>query len=135
MSHGLNFFDTSILVYAFAESGTRTSIAENLLAEGGVFSVQVLNEFVAVVRRKFNADFDRAQRFIDKTLQRCPDPSPLTLATHRTGVRLCARYGFSIYDGVLIAAALEAGCKIIYTEDLQHGQVIDGLRIENPFLS
>jgi len=49
-------------------------------------------------------------------------------------MRLCQRYGFSIYDGTVVASALETGCRVLYTEDLQHGQVIDGLRIENPFV-
>jgi predicted nucleic acid-binding protein len=134
LTHRRAFLDTNILVYAFAESGTRTPIAANLLADGGVVSVQILNEFAAVMRRKFKVELSLIARFIEKTLKVCPGPLPLTMETHRAGMRLCGRYGFSVYDGTMIASALEAGCGVLYTEDLQHGQVIDGLRIENPFV-
>jgi predicted nucleic acid-binding protein len=56
------------------------------------------------------------------------------LETHRAALRICERYGYSVYDGLILASALEGGCKKLYSEDLQHGQVIEGLRIENPFL-
>jgi predicted nucleic acid-binding protein len=63
----------------------------------------------------------------------CPNPRPLLLETHRTAHQICTRYGFGIYDGLIIASALEADCATLYTEDLQHGQVVEGVRIENPF--
>jgi predicted nucleic acid-binding protein len=65
----------------------------------------------------------------------CPDPLPLTLDTHRAALRICARYGFSVYDGLILAAAVEARCSRLLTEDLEHGQVVEGVRIENPFLA
>ena len=49
-------------------------------------------------------------------------------------MRICERYGYSVYDGLIIAAAVEGDCTRLYSEDLQHGQIIEGLRIENPFL-
>jgi predicted nucleic acid-binding protein len=64
----------------------------------------------------------------------CPDPLPLTLETHRAALRICERYGFSMYDGLILAAAVEGRCTKFYSEDMQHGQVVEGLRIENPFL-
>ena len=128
------FFDTNVLVYAFEFTEAKTPVAARLLAEGGVVSVQVLNEFAAAMRRKFRRDLNRTQKLIDEILRNCPDPRSITLETHRAGMRLCQRYGFSIYDGTVVASALETGCRVLYTEDLQHGQVIDGLRIENPFV-
>lgn len=59
---------------------------------------------------------------------------PLTLDIHRSGLRLAERYGFSVYDSFIVAAALEADCDTLWSEDMQHGLVIDGrLRIANPF--
>ncbi|MFP5235908.1 MAG: PIN domain-containing protein [Acidobacteriota bacterium] len=128
-----NFFDTNVLIYALAGSGSKTRVAEELLIDGGFVSVQILNELAAVLRRKFTGDMMRVRDMIEAVIRNCPDPLPLSLHTHRIGLRLCERYGFSIYDGTMIASAQEAGCKILYTEDLHHGQVIDGLRVENPF--
>jgi predicted nucleic acid-binding protein len=78
--------------------------------------------------------WDEVQRVIDETLLVCPNPRPLHLETHRSALRICSRYGFGVYDSLIIASALEAGCAILYTEDLQCGQVVEGVRIENPFL-
>lgn len=135
MSTSKPFFDTNILVYAFVKSGTRTQEAQQRLSLGGVISVQILNEFAAVMRRKLLLDVKAVRELIDEIMIHCPRPRPLTLDTHRMGMRLCERHGFSIYDGTMIASALEAGCTTLYTEDLQHGQAIEGVRIVNPFVS
>ena len=59
---------------------------------------------------------------------------PLTIETHDRGLAVCERYRFSLYDSMLVAAALISGAKIIYSEDLQDGQVIESqLRVKNPF--
>jgi len=128
------FLDTNVLVYAFVESSQKAPKARQLLSQGGALGVQILNEFAAVMRRKLRLDVGAVRELIDEILIHCPHPRPMTLDTHRMGMRLCERYGFSIYDGAMIASALEAGCRVLYTEDLQHGQVIEGLRVENPFL-
>jgi predicted nucleic acid-binding protein len=128
------FFDTNVLFYGFTKAGPRTAVAERLLLQGGVVSVQVLNELVSAVRRKLRMSWDEVRRVIDDTLLVCPNPRPLRLETHRSALRICGRYGFGVYDGLIVASALEAGCAILYTEDLQHGQVVEGMRIENPFL-
>jgi predicted nucleic acid-binding protein len=60
--------------------------------------------------------------------------TPLTQETHAAALAISKRYGFRIYDSLIVASAINAGCSTLLTEDLQHGQVIDGLRIENPFL-
>jgi predicted nucleic acid-binding protein len=70
----------------------------------------------------------------EKTLIFCPDPVSLTEDLHRSAVEISARYGFHIYDSLILAAAMEAGCTTLLTEDMQDGQVVDGVRIENPFL-
>ena len=58
----------------------------------------------------------------------------LTIETHEAGFRIAARYGYQIYDSLILAAALEAGCIVLYSEDMQDGQKIDSLTIRNPFL-
>jgi predicted nucleic acid-binding protein len=131
----LAFLDTNVLIYAFAEDSAKLDVAERLVNVGGVVSVQILNELTNVLRRKFGIGFPEIRKIIGNVLRTCPEPLPLTLDTHRAALRICERYGFSVYDGLILAAAVEAGCTKLYSEDLQHGQVVEGLRIENPFLN
>ena len=128
------FLDTNLLIYAFAENSAKVDVAERLVNDGGIISIQVLNELVNALRRKFGFGWPRIHEIIDSVLTTCPNPLPLSLETHRAAMRICERYGYSVYDGLIIAAAAEGGCTKLYTEDLQHGQVIEGLKIENPFL-
>lgn len=128
------FLDSNVLIYAFTHAGEKTDKARQVLSLGGMVSVQALNETANTFRRKFKVDWPRIGEMIDAILKACPDPLPLTLDTHRTALRICERYGYSVYDGLILAAAKDAGCKTIYSEDMQHGQVVEGVRIENPFL-
>jgi predicted nucleic acid-binding protein len=129
------FFDSNVVIYAFTHAGEKTDKARELLSFGGIVSVQVLNETANTLRRRFAAVWPRIAQIIESVLESCPNPLALSLETHRTGLRICQRYGYSVYDGLILASALEAGCATLYTEDLQHGQIIDGLSIENPFRS
>jgi predicted nucleic acid-binding protein len=128
-----SFFDTNILVYFFSEAGERTRVAERLLLEGGIISVQVLNELVSVARAKLKMGWDEVRLVRDRALVFCPNPHSLTLETHRTALEISGRYGYRIYDGLIVAAAIESGCATLYSEDMHHGQVVEGVRIENPF--
>jgi predicted nucleic acid-binding protein len=129
-----SFLDTNIVLYAFTLSGDKTSTAEQILLRGGVVSVQVLNELTSVARTKFKMSWSEVTRVILGTTMLCPNPSALSYETFLQAQRISERYGYSIWDGLILASALEAGCTTLYTEDLQHGQVVEGLRIENPFL-
>jgi predicted nucleic acid-binding protein len=100
-----------------------------------VVGIQALNEFVSVARTKLGFSWVEIQESIDKIVILCPNPRPLGIETHLRALGLARRYGFSIWDGLIIAAAAEARCSKLLTEDLQHGQVVDGVRIENPFLA
>lgn len=131
---GLVFLDTNVLIYAYAENSAKLDVAERLVNGGGVVSVQILNELMNVLRRKFGFSWPEIRKIIDSVLMTSPNPLPLTLETHRAALRICERYGYSTYDGLIIAAAKEAGCTTLYSEDLQHGQVVEGVRILNPFL-
>jgi len=116
------------------QNDPRSSRAEELLLEGGTVSVQVLNEFVAVARRKANMPWYEVQFGLDNILRICPNPLPLTVQTHQKALSIADRYGFQIYDALVVASALEARCSVLYSEDMQDGQVIDHqLTVTNPF--
>ena len=132
---GRAFFDTNILIYAFAKDDPRTGIAEMLLAQGGIVGVQTLNEFVSVALRKLGMSWPEVLDALEAIRVLCPKPVPLTVETHDIGLRISGSYGYHIYDSLLIAAALEASCGIFYSEDMRDGQSIDGLTITNPFRS
>jgi predicted nucleic acid-binding protein len=128
------FFDTNVLVYIVGQNDNRTAPAEALVAGGGVVSVQVLNELTAVARRKLGMSWEDTREALAAIRVLCPSPVPLTIETHEAGLRIAAQYQFHIYDALIAAAALEAECTTLYSEDLQDGQVIDGrLTIRNPF--
>ena len=129
------FFDTNVLVYVVAQKDDRSDRAEALLASGGMISVQVLNELAHVSRRKLRMSWKEVDDVLAAIRVLCPSPRPLTSDTHDAGRRIAARYGYSMFDGLIVASALEARCDILYSEDLQDGQAIDGrLTIRNPFL-
>jgi predicted nucleic acid-binding protein len=129
-----DFFDTNVLIYAVAKHDPRAAKAEALLASGGVVSVQSLNEFVSVARRKLGMPWKEVREFIELICVLCPKPVPMSLDTHKAAIAIAEKYGYSIYDGLIVSAALEAGCKTLYSEDLQAGQIINRqLTIRNPF--
>ncbi len=133
MSAAKRFFDTNLLLYLFSASAAKADAVEELLAEGGFASVQVLNEFAAVARRKLKMSYAEIAESLD-TLCSILQVMPLTLETHRQGMDIAERYGFSVYDSMIIASALEAGCDQLLTEDLQHSQRIgESLQVINPF--
>ena len=128
------FFDTNVFVYAIIQDDPRSDHAEELIAQGGTVSVQVLSEFAAVARRKTKMPWVEIRRALDGIKVLCPDPFPITLDTHGKALAIAERYGYRIYDALIVASALEARCTILYSEDMQNGQVIDGrLTIRNPF--
>lgn len=127
------FFDTNILIYAFAQGDPRTIAAEALLAGGGTISVQILNEFVAVALRKLAMPWEEVLESLAAVRTLCLPPVPLTVETHEAALKVARQYGYRIYDSLVVAAALQAGCDTLYSEDLQDGQVIGALTIRNPF--
>jgi predicted nucleic acid-binding protein len=132
---GKAFFDANILVYVVGQKDRRTDKADALLAGGGVVSVQVLNELANVSRKKLRMSWEEVDEAIAAIRVLCPSPLPLTADTHDAGRRIAAQYGYSMFDGLMAASALEAECDTLYSEDLQDGQVIDGrLTVRNPFV-
>src|SRR5271156_5320886 len=128
------FFDTNVFVYAIIQDDPRSDRAEELIARGGTISVQVVSEFAAVARRKTKMPWVEIRRALDAIKVLCPDPLPIMLDTHGEALAIAERYGYKIYDALIVASALEARCAILYSEDIQDGQVIDKtLTIRNPF--
>jgi len=128
------FFDTNVLVYVVGQKDERTAKAEALVANGGVVSVQVLNELASVSRRKLGMSWEEIGDALTAIRDLCPSPRSLTIDTHDAGVRIAAKYGFPFYDALIAAAALEAECTTLYSEDFQDGQVLEGrLTVRNPF--
>lgn len=128
------FFDTNVLVYTIGQHDARTPPAEALLARGGLISVQVLNELASVAHRKLGMPWPEVTEALGAIRVLCPSPIPITAEMHDAALRLAAQHRFHVYDALIVAAALEADCATLYTDDLQPGQVIDGrLTIQNPF--
>ncbi|MGF9764531.1 PIN domain-containing protein [Microvirga sp. 0TCS3.31] len=127
------FLDTNVILYLLSEDIAKADCAEALLAQGGTVSVQVLNEAANVMTRKLRTDLDEIRGFLTGVRKFC-DVVPLTIDTHDDALAIVRRYGFSIYDSLIIAAAITAKCEILYSEDLQSGQQLGGrLTIINPF--
>jgi predicted nucleic acid-binding protein len=128
-----SFFDTNVLVYTASADAAKANRAEAIVAEGGAISVQVLNELTNVARRKMQMSWTDTHALLD-TLRALLTVHPLTVDIHETGLELAARYSFSIYDAMIVASALHAGCDTLWSEDMQHGMTLgEGLRIVNPF--
>jgi predicted nucleic acid-binding protein len=128
------FFDTNVLVYIVGQTDERTPKAEALVANGGVVSVQVLNELASVSHRKLGMSWDEIGDALAAIRVLCPSPMPLTIDVHDAALRIAEKYRFQFYDALIAAAALDAECTTLYSEDFQDGQVIERrLTVRNPF--
>ena len=126
------FIDTNVLIYA-QTAEPKSETARRVILDGGLISVQVLNEFVAVLRRKFHLEWDDIVAALNDLRVAFNPIRPISVVTHMDAVVLARSHGFNFYDALIIASALDAGCNTLLTEDLQHGRRIDGLTIVNPF--
>jgi predicted nucleic acid-binding protein len=133
MSGADPFFDTSVLLYLLSDDTVKADRVETLLGARGVISVQVLNEFAVVALQKLQMPLHEVREILD-TIRAVCTVEPITVDAHDRGLAVFERYRFSFYDSILVATALISGAKTLYSEDLQHGQVIDKqLRVTNPF--
>ncbi|GAB3572066.1 PIN domain-containing protein [Spirosoma luteolum] len=129
------FVDTNVLIYCYTvtEPDKQARAQRAVAGEGRCISTQVLQELANTLRRKFKKDWPE----IDATLLEIMDQFSIHVNSPSTvsdAIRLADRYGYSFYDSLILAAALEAGCSMLYSEDMQSGQRIDGgLTIQNPF--
>ena len=115
------------------DDGPKADRAEAILGQGPRISVQVLNEAMVNCRRKAGLSWDETGTFL-AGIQALGPVEDLTLQTHEVGRALAERYNFSVYDAMIVAAALRAGCTTLWTEDMHDGLVVeDRLRLVNPF--
>jgi predicted nucleic acid-binding protein len=128
-----NFFDSNVLLYATSPDRIKADRVRVLLGHGGTISVQVLNEMAHVALRKFKMSWADTKSFLS-TIRDLLTVEPLTADTHAIGLRLAERYGFAIYDSMIVAAALAAECDMLWSEDMQDGLMVEKrLKIVNPF--
>ena len=136
-----NFLDSNVFVYLFERteqdkySRANNLVRDNLNNRTGCISYQVIQETLNVIGRRAGANSQRVGQFLERILipvwrinRIIPTPD-----LYRNGLRIQARYGFSFYDSLIVAAALGAGCTTLYSEDMQNGQRVEGLTIRNPF--
>ncbi len=139
---GRFFLDTNVLVYTFDPTApskrhiAAALVTEALVTREGCISLQVAQEFLSLCQRKFSSPMTAAEATIHlKTVLAplCKVFPTIELLENASGLR--QKLGYTFYDSLVVAAALEAGCERLYSEDLQHGQKIGRLRIENPFVT
>lgn len=128
-----SFFDTNVLIYIASGDPEKANRAEEVVAEGGAISVQVLNELTNVARRKMRLAWPETRSFLS-LIRGLLAVHPITTDIHETGIDLAERYGLSIWDSMIAASALHAGCDALWSEDMQDRLVIENrLRVHNPF--
>jgi predicted nucleic acid-binding protein len=131
------FVDTNILIYAYSitETDKRNITFTILESYSIVISVQVINEFIWTMNRKFNINYDKLEVLVDRFWKKFK-VSLINKFSIEKALKIAQDYKYSYWDSLIIASALENECTILFTEDMQNGQVIEGrLRIKNPYTS
>lgn len=127
------FFDTNVVLYLLSEDAAKADRAEELLASGGRVSVQVLNEFAAVASRKLRMGWTEIREILTQ-VRAVSRVEAIAIETHERGLAVASRYGLNVYDAMIVASALLAGCRLLYSEDLQNGQLFERqLSVCDPF--
>ena len=127
------FFDTNTLLYLLSSDSKKADWVSSNLQQSNVISVQVLNEFTSASLRKIKISHAELDEFLD-LFTSIFSVMKLDMETFNTGLMISRQYGYRHYDSMIIAAALEAGCERLYSEDMQHRQIINKkLQIVNPF--
>ena len=130
------FLDTNILIYVYSDTEkNKQNIARKLISDHKSYvSTQVLQELTNILTKKFNVSWIEVQN----TLKESRQNNLLHINTLDTIIDACTiakKYKFSFYDCLIIAAAIQCNCKMLYSEDMQHGQIIESqIKIVNPFL-
>jgi predicted nucleic acid-binding protein len=127
------FIDSNILLYWASGDLKKAQIAETIISARPTISVQVLNEFVAVSRKKHRAPLDKINIALKLTKVTCSVVS-LSIDMHVLALEIAQLNQINIYDACIVAAAELAGCDTLYTEDLNDGQRIGSVTIRNPFI-
>ena len=128
-----SFLDSNIVLYLASEDLLKADRAQELVAEGGTISVQVLNEIANISRRKMGLSWAETRNFL-LMIRGLLKVEPITIEIHDVGISLAERYQLSVYDSMIVSAALSTECDTLLSEDLQNGLLINGrLRVLNPF--
>jgi predicted nucleic acid-binding protein len=128
------FFDTNTLLYLLSSDEDKSNWVSRNLQQSNVISIQVLNEFTSASLRKIKLTHTELDAFLD-LFTTTFNVRSLDLETFEIGLLVSRRYGYQHYDSMIIAAALQAGCERLYSEDMQHRHTIDKrLQIVNPFI-
>jgi len=135
------FLDTNVFIYEVSSSvPSKQTVAARLVRDAlqsgkGIVSFQVVQEFFSVAFRRFSPPMlpAEAEQVLALTFR------PLLVvhssySLYAQAIELTRRHSISWYDSLIVAAAIEANCRILYTEDLQHGQKFGNLHIRNPFI-
>lgn len=127
------FLDTNVLIYAFAASDPRAPVAEQLLLDGGVVSVQVLNEFASVSSRKLGVDWPEIGKRVQLVKSLLDPAISLTEAIHDAARNIARTRKLGFYDASIVAAAHSGKCDELVSEDFQAGVKFGNLVVKNPF--
>lgn len=128
------FADTNIAVYAESDDGEKSKRARAIIETSPVISTQVVNEAIAALTGKYGFSKPDANEVAIGLMDLC-EVVPVDEGTVREAMKLAVRYQLTHWDALIVAAALEAGCEILYSEDMQHEQVFDGrVTARNPFI-
>jgi predicted nucleic acid-binding protein len=129
------FLDTNVLLYLLSSDAAKADRAEALLHGGATVGVQVLNEFANVASRKLALSWPEIEDVLGLIRHRC-EVRALTLEVHEQALALVQRHSFAWYDALIVAAAQDAGCALLYSEDMQHRMKVGNtLTIVNPFVA
>jgi predicted nucleic acid-binding protein len=129
-----SFVDTNVVLYTIGQDKRKAEVARNIIVTEVVVSTQVINECVNVCLRKLGFSKEKSYTFADNIMRRT-NVIPVDEAIVRKSAVIAIQNQISNWDALIIAAALLENCDILYTEDMQHGQIFDGrLTVVNPFL-
>lgn len=137
------FIDTNIWIYAFLGNEQENSkqlktlaLFEEISTESRVIiSIQVVNEFHWILTRKYKISEELINEKVIKGILAFANIVPLDFKTYQDALRVRSKYTISFWDSLIVASALDNRCNILYSEDMQHGMVIDHrLKILNPFV-
>lgn len=128
------FIDSNVFLYLLSNDERKKLIAIHLLSKRPVISVQVINENMNAALRKLKVPENKAIEHTKTLMAECA-VKPIMKQTIVVAFNILQTYHYSYYDCMIIASALEAKCNALYSEDLQHNQIIQKtLKIINPFL-
>jgi predicted nucleic acid-binding protein len=127
--------DSNILIYNHSlDHENKRLIARDFFKKNPIVSSQVISEYLNVMKRNFKMEKLELMQLCSLWLEKC-FVQPVIFSTIKLAQDLVGKYDFQVFDGIIVAAALEADCDILYSEDMQNGQIIENmLKIVNPFI-